>query len=67
MSFITEILNRAAISEITNYLLYGAAEAENKHEDYYTHLKNAFSNCEVTLNRYDSDKESAYIKLFITY
>lgn len=59
MSFVTEILNRPTISEITNYLLYGAAETENKQDGYYTRLKNAFTQCEVTLNRYDSDKESA--------
>lgn len=59
MSFVTEILYRPTISEITNYLLYGAAETENKQEDYYTRLKNAFTQCEVTLNHYDSDKESA--------
>lgn len=59
MSFITEILNRPTISEISNYLLYGAAVTENKQEDYYTRLKNAFMNCEITLNRYDNDKESA--------
>lgn len=58
MSFTTEILDRPTIKEITSYLLYGAAEPETRNEDYDTRLKNAFTNCENTLNRYDSDKDS---------
>lgn len=51
MSFTTEILNRPTIKELSSYLLYGAAVPDTHNDDYDTRLKNAFTNCENTLNR----------------
>lgn len=57
MLFTTEILNRPTIKELSSYLLYGAAVSETHNDDYDTRLKNAFTNCENTLNRYDINKD----------
>lgn len=58
MSFVTEILKRPTIKNVTNFLLYGTPDEDSKSISYQMRLKNAYTRCDKALSQYDADKDS---------